>query len=200
MKKNVLNKRRVIIDAALQVFARYGYEKATIKQIAQEARLSTPSLLYWYFRDKEELFQAVLGKVSPLIGMAANPENLSGRPPEEVLPIIARTFLDTYDNTETVKLMRIILSETARKPEICAVFARQAMITVLDFLVDYLRKQVSLGKLRAHDYQSAARSFMGTLVIYLLSREIFPPLRENLPEKERYIQELVDIFLGGLRV
>jgi TetR/AcrR family transcriptional regulator len=199
MKKKVLNKRQEIINAALQAFALHGYGKTTIKQIAQEARLSTPSLLYWYFQDKEEIFQAVLGEISPLIGMAANPENLSERPPEEVLPIIARTFLNIYDNAEAVKLMRIILSEAARKPEIGTVFARQAMITVLDFLVDYLRKQVSLGKLRAHDCQSAARSFMGTLVIYLLSREIFLPLRENLPEKERYIQELVDIFLGGLR-
>ncbi len=199
MNKHILNKRREIIGAALQVFARYGYEKATIKQIAKEAGLSTPSLLYWYFKNKEELFQAVLGEFSPLIGMAANPENLSGRPPEEVLPIIARTFLDTYDNADMVKLMRIILSETAKKPEIGTLFARKGMITVLDFLVDYLQKQVNLGKLRAHDYQSAARSFMGTLVIYMLSREIFLPLRENLPKKERYIQELVDIFLGGLR-
>jgi len=200
MKKNGLNKRQEIINAALQVFARYGYEKATIKQIAKEAGLSTPSLLYWYFKDKEELFQEVLGEFSPLIGMAANPKNLNGRPPEEVLPIIARTFLDTYDNPEMVKLMRIILSETARKPEIGTFFARQGMIPVLDFLVDYLRKQVSLGKLRTHDCQSAARSFMGTLVIYLLSREIFLPLRENLPKKEHYIQELVEIFLSGLRV
>jgi TetR/AcrR family transcriptional regulator len=200
MTNRTLNKRREIINAALQVFAAVGYEKATIKQIAGEAGLSTPSLLYWYFKDKEEIFQAVLGEASPLIGMAANPENLGSRPPEEVLPVIAKTFLDTYDNPELVKLMRIIISEAALKPEAGKFFARQGMIPVLDFLVDYLRKQVGLGKLRPHDFQSVARSFMGTLVTYLLSREIFIPLRENLPEKEHYIQELVDIFLGGLRV
>jgi TetR/AcrR family transcriptional regulator len=200
MTSKTLNKRREIINAALQVFAAVGYEKATIKQIAMEAGLSTPSLLYWYFKDKEEIFQAVLGEASPLISIAASPENLGSRPPEEVLPVIARTFLDSYDNPELVKLIRIILSEAAMKPEAGTFFARQGMIPVLDFLVDYLRNQVGLGKLRSHDSQSAARSFMGTLVIYLLSREIFIPLRENLPEKERYIQELVDIFLRGLSV
>jgi TetR/AcrR family transcriptional regulator len=200
MTNRTLNKRREIIHAALQVFAAVGYEKATIKQIAMEAGLSTPSLLYWYFQDKEEIFQAVLGEASPLISMAADPEKLGNRPPEEVLPVIAGTFTNTYDNPELVKLMRIIISEAAMKPETGTFFARQGMIPVLEFLVDYLHKQVNFGNLKPHDSQSVARSFMGALVTYLLSREIFIPLRENLPEKERYIQELVGIFLGGLRV
>jgi TetR/AcrR family transcriptional regulator len=193
------DKRQKIIEAALQVFARFGYEKATIKQIAGEAGLSTPSLLYWYFKDKEELFQTMLGEISPLIGMAENPDQLSGRPPEEVLPIIARNFGDTYDNPQAVKLMRIVLAETALKPEAGILFANNGIKTVLDFLVDYLQKQVCLGRLRQHDSQCAARSFLGALVVYLLSREIFLPLRENLPQKERYVREVVDIFLGGLR-
>jgi hypothetical protein len=75
---------------------------------------------------------------------------------------------------------------------------RSAQKTVLGFFVAYLQHQVELGRLRLHDPQSAARSFFGTLVIYVLSREIFPHFKEGLPDKEQYVKEVVGIFLDGL--
>src|SRR5215210_6266035 len=48
-----------ILDAALEVFAAYGFQGARIDQIAAAAGLSKPNLLY-YFRTKEELYTAVL--------------------------------------------------------------------------------------------------------------------------------------------
>ena len=48
-----------ILDAALEVFAAYGFQGARIDQIATAAGLSKPNLLY-YFRTKEDLYTAVL--------------------------------------------------------------------------------------------------------------------------------------------
>lgn len=48
-----------ILDAALEVFAAYGFQGARIDQIAIAAGLSKPNLLY-YFRTKEALYTAVL--------------------------------------------------------------------------------------------------------------------------------------------
>jgi TetR/AcrR family transcriptional regulator len=48
-----------ILDAALEVFAAYGFRGARIDQIAAAANISKPNLLY-YFRTKEELYTAVL--------------------------------------------------------------------------------------------------------------------------------------------
>src|SRR5215211_5964508 len=50
-----------ILDAALEVFAAYGFRGARIDQIAAAAGLSKPNLLY-YFRTKEELYTAVLAR------------------------------------------------------------------------------------------------------------------------------------------
>jgi TetR/AcrR family transcriptional regulator len=48
-----------ILDAALDVFAAYGFRGARIDQIAAAAGLSKPNLLY-YFRTKDALYTAVL--------------------------------------------------------------------------------------------------------------------------------------------
>lgn len=52
-------KRRIIMDAALQVFSENGFRGATLDQIATEAGLSKPNMLY-YFKGKEVIYRSLL--------------------------------------------------------------------------------------------------------------------------------------------
>jgi AcrR family transcriptional regulator len=52
-------RKNQIIDAALEVFAEYGYHKSSISQIAKEAKISK-GLMYNYFQNKEELLVEVM--------------------------------------------------------------------------------------------------------------------------------------------
>lgn len=51
--------RALLLDAAAEVFARRGYERATIDAVAREAGLSKGSV-YWHFDTKADLFGALL--------------------------------------------------------------------------------------------------------------------------------------------
>ncbi|MDQ3943490.1 MAG: TetR/AcrR family transcriptional regulator, partial [Actinomycetota bacterium] len=73
----------------MRVFAERGSRGATIKQIAREAGIKSPALIYWYFESKEDLYEAVLSEFSPLFRRAADPAELIEGPPEEVLPLLA---------------------------------------------------------------------------------------------------------------
>lgn len=53
------NIRNNIIEAAREIFARYGFRKATMDEIARAARKAKSSL-YHYFKSKEEVFQEVV--------------------------------------------------------------------------------------------------------------------------------------------
>ncbi|MGB1207548.1 MAG: TetR/AcrR family transcriptional regulator [Chitinophagales bacterium] len=57
-KTNRQNSRQKIINAALCLFAKYGYEKTTIRMIAQKANVSL-GLMYNYFDGKDELLRAI---------------------------------------------------------------------------------------------------------------------------------------------
>ncbi len=50
-----------ILDAAMQVFARRGFHKARMDDIAREAGLSKGAL-YWYFRSKDAIIEALVEK------------------------------------------------------------------------------------------------------------------------------------------
>ncbi len=51
--------RVAIIEAARELFAKYGYKKTTMEDIAHALRKGKSSL-YYYFKNKEEIFQAVI--------------------------------------------------------------------------------------------------------------------------------------------
>lgn len=76
--------RRLILDAALEVFSRDGYGGATLDAIAKGAGLSKPNLLY-YFDGKTEIYVTLLSQLletwlDPLIELDAE-----GDPVEELL-------------------------------------------------------------------------------------------------------------------
>lgn len=52
-------KIKSVLDAALNVFIRYGFKRVTMGDIAKEAGMSRPAL-YLVFSNKEEIFRAVL--------------------------------------------------------------------------------------------------------------------------------------------
>ena len=52
-------RRPQIIEAAIQVFLRKGYRKASMPEIARQAGLSIGGV-YWYFKSKDEIVQAIM--------------------------------------------------------------------------------------------------------------------------------------------
>ena len=73
-------RERLILDVAGQVFARAGYESASMDEIAEEAGVSKP-MLYAYFRSKEGLYLAYIERaggelIERLVG-AAPPDDHS---------------------------------------------------------------------------------------------------------------------------
>ncbi|UWR04408.1 TetR family transcriptional regulator C-terminal domain-containing protein [Ruegeria conchae] len=81
--------RAAILDAALNVFSAHGYRGATVDQIAAEAGLSKPNLLY-YFPSKEAIHNALLTGLlevwlAPLYELDEN-----GEPLEEILSYVRR--------------------------------------------------------------------------------------------------------------
>jgi AcrR family transcriptional regulator len=191
-------RRAQIVDAALHVMAEHGFRGASIKRIAQHAGLKSPALIYWYFKDKQALFEAMLEEMAPFLGVVADSEHLLDQPPEAVLPVIVNGFLRTVQQPVIGRFVRVLLSETARHPSVAAFFAERGPLVVLSFLERYLARQVELGRLRAHDPRASARAFMGMLVVYVLGREVFPVIGAGFPSADIYANEVTAIFLNGL--
>lgn len=116
------DRRQQIIEAAMRVFARDGYHKATIKSIAREGGLRSPALIYHYFDDKRDLFGAVIGHFQPFHDTPLVDPERAGEwlelPPELFLPRLLERLLALRDNPDSVRMMRLYFSEASRSPDV----------------------------------------------------------------------------------
>ncbi|WP_306320270.1 MULTISPECIES: TetR/AcrR family transcriptional regulator [unclassified Streptomyces] len=53
------DRRTLVLDSAMTTFARFGYRKTSMEEVAQAARISRPGL-YFLFSSKETLFRAAV--------------------------------------------------------------------------------------------------------------------------------------------
>jgi TetR/AcrR family transcriptional regulator, mexJK operon transcriptional repressor len=191
-------RRAQILDAAMHVMSEHGFRGASIKRIAARAGLKSPALIYWYFKDKHALFEAMLDYMAPVLAVTADPEPLLDLPPDQVLPRIVDGFLHFARSPVVGRFVRLMLSEAARDQTAATFFAERGPLVVVRFLERYLARQVALGRLRPHDPRAAARAFMGMLVVYILGREVVVVVGEGFPPADAYGALVTSIFLEGL--
>lgn len=193
------DRRSQILDAAFEEFAEHGFRGATIKRIAQRAKLKSQALIYWYFPAKDALFEAVLGKQLPIMQMVLDPAPLLDRPPDEVLPLLARAYLATADRPGAPRLVRLLAPELIRRPEVADAVGGPLIAKVLEFIKTYLAHQIEVGRLRPHDVRASARAFIGMILPQLGGKLFLPALRADGLTDEEHIATLVEIFLRGLQ-
>ena len=193
------DRRAQILEAAFEEFAGKGFKGATIKSIARAARLQSPALIYWYFPNKEALFREVLEARIPVLRTVRDPASLLDLPPERVLPTVARGYLSTFDNPAAQRMVRLLVGEAMRRPEIADLVGSVVIKRVLGFLKRYMGRQIELGTLRPHDPRSSARAFLGMLIPQAGGKLLFPVIREDGLTDEEHIETAVNIFLHGLK-
>ncbi len=192
------SKRQQIIDGALEAFAKKGYERATNKDIAEEAKIGSPGLIYHYFKDKTDLFRQVVESRAPALHFIARVDEMMELPPREVLTNFGLAFMSTVESPVAVALFKIMLSEAARRPSVAEAFNRIGPGRGLAFLSRYLAHQMDLGRLRRADVGATVRCFMGPFLAYALTREVFLQPDSRTLEPHTMVEATVELFLRGM--
>ncbi|MDX1785982.1 MAG: TetR family transcriptional regulator C-terminal domain-containing protein [Roseovarius sp.] len=89
MSRIQLRNRGRILDAALEVFSKHGFRGATLDQIADEAGLSKPNILY-YFDGKEDIHVTLLDQLMDRWLAPLREVDPEGDPLEELMRYVHR--------------------------------------------------------------------------------------------------------------
>ena len=108
-------KRRLILDAAVRVFARRGYHTSRVGDIAEEAGVAH-GLLYHYFGSKEEVLETVFRENWRQLLDAFERIASSDEPALQQLEGIAKVLLRSWRNDPD--LVRVMVREVARSPQL----------------------------------------------------------------------------------
>ncbi len=184
------------MEAALQVIARKGYARATIKDIAHDAGITT-GLIYHYYSGKKELLQAIFDERTPLQLVRSIPKEAHSLPPEELLRFLAAQMLAVVEDERFQQLLRIYLPEAIFHPE-SASFGIAAIQEGVQFLENYLKDRIDAGELSLVDPGLVAHLFLGSLMDIVMRRQILHDPVTLRYSHAQIVDSLVSTTLQGL--
>ena len=189
------DKRRLILDAAVRVFARRGFNGCRVADIADEAGVAY-GLVYHYFGSKDEVLDTLfLERWNVLLEVI---RELDGRDlaPREKLHAIVAFIVDSYRHDPD--LMKVIIVEVTRAANSFGRTHLPKIREAYDLIADIVEAAQADGTFRPDvtpDF--AAMAFYGAIE-QVLTGWIFGLLPREEAYFERAKQLVVETVCGGL--
>lgn len=189
-------KRDQIIQGAVKVFLKHGYEGTSMNRVAEEAGVIKQTI-YSHFNDKEGLFVAIIESLTlkhfeDQFGYGI--ENFDNSlDPKLVLRMLANAFLNRQKDKQYIALFRTVIGESNRFPELTQLYTRTVIQRGITVLTVYFDQHPEL---KFKDTQAMARIFAGAIVNNIVLSEILYG-NEIMPfEAERLVDQLIDLVLS----
>lgn len=194
-----VEKRQAILEAALNVFSRDGFQSASMEEIAALASVAKPTI-YNHFGDKTTLFAETLsfGAARANEKVAEVIESISPRPDDlrAELEKLGRGLVQCLEGGGSA-VMRLQITESGRLPDVTSSSRERNRNRTLDTLAGKLAQLAATGHLHLPDPSRAARHLMALVSEEPLiasgygTRDIPPDL------VERSVAEGIDTFLAA---
>jgi AcrR family transcriptional regulator len=187
--------RERVLEAGAALIGHRGLTGFSMEELAIVAGVSRATV-YRLFPTKGALFGEIVRHYSPFEPVVALVQASVGRPPEEVIPRLARTVMVV--GAPRVGIMRgVLLEATAATPE--AISGVQRFVPeAIAVLSEYLVGQMDAGHIRRMHPVLAVQLILGPLVFHLLPRPIAAQVIGFAPPIEQVADELAAAILEGL--
>jgi TetR/AcrR family transcriptional regulator, fatty acid metabolism regulator protein len=187
------DRRQLILEAAVRVFARKGFHAARVGDIAAEAGVAH-GLLYHYFKSKDEVLETVFRETWRAMIDTISGVEAGGDPAREQLRKVSAIVLRTWKRDPD--LVRVLVREVTRSPHL------QDEVEEIHQAFAALQRIIERGQ-EAGELRSDLDSRLASIVFYGALEEILTAwVLGQLPDGEEDVaraeQTLVDVLATGL--
>jgi TetR/AcrR family fatty acid metabolism transcriptional regulator len=187
------DKRRLILDAAVRVFARKGYHTCRVGDIAEEAGVAH-GLLYHYFRSKEELLETIFRETWRDVLDAVRSVEETDESARDRLAGIAKILLRAWQRDPD--LVRVLVREVTRSSHV------QQRVDEIDQAFAGLERIISRGQ-QEGEFRADVDARMVSYVFYGALEEILTGwVLGQLPDGDEQValaeQTVIEVVCGGL--
>ncbi|MFF7459739.1 TetR/AcrR family transcriptional regulator [Kitasatospora sp. NPDC008115] len=161
-------RRQAIVGAAFTVFARQGYARTCVQDVAREAGVAKPTV-YNHLADKESLYRQAVESAADRVGAQGLAvvdglrEVAAEDDPREALSAVGRGLLRVCHDEDARAVHRLADAEAARFPGLAASARERTALRLRSALADRLARLVLAGRLRPCEPEVAAEHFLALL-------------------------------------
>jgi TetR/AcrR family fatty acid metabolism transcriptional regulator len=189
------DKRRLILDAAVRVFARQGFHACRVSDIADEAGVAY-GLVYHYFASKDEVLDTLFLERWNVMLELIREVDADATPVRDKLGAIASFIVDSYQHDPD--LMKVIIVEVTRAANSFGNTHIAMIRDAYDLIGGMIAQAQEQGVFKAEiEPRFAAMAFYGAIE-QLLTGWIF----DLLPQGDEYFEQakwlVVETVCGGL--
>jgi AcrR family transcriptional regulator len=178
VRMNKEDRRKQILQSALNVFVENGYNKTTTKGIASAAKISEVTL-FRYFESKAEIFTRAIEPILISTLEKAIDDAKALNPVERLKYILKQRLKIILENE---KLIKLVLMESNINPEL-------SNVNYIDKTVLLLKEEIKQIGFDHEAYEFVIRLMMGSILSFLY----LPVSDEKMIEN--YVDEIIDILL-----
>jgi AcrR family transcriptional regulator len=184
-----------ILAAAFQVFAAQGYEAARLDDVAERAGIAKGTI-YLYFRDKRQLFRAVVRSLLRK-RFDAVARTFSGSAEDLLRDLVSRMYNEIVSNEKVRSIVRLLIAESGRFPQLADIYHREIIAPGMKALRHVLLRGIASGEFRENAAVEFPQIVAAPGVLAIVWRLLHGE-RHRL-DLNAYMKAHLEFVLGGLR-
>ncbi len=190
-------RRAAIVRTAIHLFAEKGFRGATTRELAAAAGVTEP-VLYRHFKTKGELYTAIIeAKAQEANLRAADLAQLARRGDDrEFFLAVGELILRRYETDPEIS--RLLLFSCLERHQLAGLFLDKLFLDFYKLVAAYIRRRIRAGAFRKVSPEIATRGFIGMIAYHGLFGLLFPT-RFGPPNRPRVVDQMVTVFLAGVR-
>jgi AcrR family transcriptional regulator len=189
---------REICAAALDVFAEKGFAAAKLDEIARRAGVSKGTL-YLYFKDKEELFRAVVrDSIAPNVGAVTSAVSSLEMPFEQAIRAFFAAFAESIGRIPVGAVAKMVIGESRNFPELARVWHDEVASKAIGAMASLVAKAQERGEVRPGDPRLYAFSLMGPMILGALWTATLVPVGGVPIDFAKLAAQHAEVALRGL--
>ena len=196
-----VDRRQQIIEVAVDLFSRRGFQGTTTREIAQAAGVNEATI-FRHFATKSELYAAIIDWKScadDLLALErALEETQETGNDRGLFEAVAARMLEI--NNLDPNTLRLMLYSGLEGHGLAEIFYRNHIVRVFQALAGFIERRIAEGIYRKVDPMTAVRAFIGMVHYHVLTTRLFPQQTNellNISNSEAAVR-FADIFLASV--
>jgi AcrR family transcriptional regulator len=193
-------RRRQILNVAVNLFSHKGFSGTTTREIAQAAGVSE-AMVFRHFANKEELYSAILDHKA-CSDLAFDPraviaEAVKRKDDKAVFEELAFSALEHHESDR--EFHRLLLHAALERHELADMFWERTVRPLYEFIGGYIRQRQIDGAMIEVQPLVVVRAFVGMIIHHSLNNNLWDPKRALLNiSNEEAARSFAGILLNGI--
>lgn len=192
-------RRQQILDTAIKLFAKKGFNGTRTREIAETAGISE-ALVFQFFRSKEELFKATLEELyRPHMVIHTIEAKMEEKDDYSNFKDFALHMIKHY--RKNPRIVRLSIFGALEYPKLVEMYhgGGETPQSGEELLAKYIQQRIDKGIFKNVNAQLAAQLFLDSIDFYIINQELFKKKIKASVSDEEIVDTFVRIYLDGLR-